>query len=70
MEKSNENKKETPCTETPCNKTQETINCESMCREILKCIHQPVVETKVAAPKVKKEREVLEGVTEYFIFWT
>ena len=53
-----------------CNKTQAVldckviIECEATCREILKCIHEPV-----AATKVKKERQVLEGVTEYFIFW-
>ena len=72
MEKSDDYKKDTPSAETHCNKTQATIDCESVCREILKCIHQPVVETKVvaSAPKVKKERELLEGATEYFIFWT
>ena len=49
-----------------CNKmqTQAIIECESLCKDILKCIHQPV-----AKPKVKKERELLEGMTEYFIFW-
>ena len=49
-----------------CNKTQTqaVIECEALCKDILKCIDKPVV-----VPKVKKERELLEGVTEYFIFW-
>ena len=44
--------------------TQAVIECEAICKDILKCIHQPI-----AAPKVKKERELLEGMTEYFICW-
>ena len=49
-----------------CNKTQTqaVIECEALCKDILKCIDKQVV-----VPKVKKERELLEGVTEYFIFW-
>ena len=73
MDKSESRKKEHWCAETAShrNKTQAIleckaiIECEATCRDILKCIHEPV-----AAPvKVKKERELLEGVTEYFIFW-
>ena len=68
MDKNESQKKENQV----CNKTQTQaileckaiLECEATCRDILKCIHQPV-----AAPKVKKERELLEGVTEYFIFW-
>ena len=47
-----------------CNKTQAVIEFESLCKDILKCIDKPV-----APAKVKKERELLEGMTEYFIFW-
>ena len=61
MDKSNAHKKEN---QAVCNKTQAVIECEALCKDILKCIHQPV-----ATPKVKKERELLEGMTEYFIFW-
>ena len=64
MNKTESHKKENYCREILCNKTQSSVECESMCREIVKCINEPV-----AAPKVKKERELLEGVTEYFIFW-
>ena len=52
-----------------CNKTQTqtqaVIECEALCKDILKCIHKP----NAAPTKIKKERELLEGVTEYFIFW-
>ena len=63
MDKRESHKKEN---QSICNKTQKKaiLECEATCREILKCIHQPVTPTKV-----KKERELLEGVTEYFIFW-
>ena len=69
MDKSEPHKKEH---QNVCNKTQSQaileckalLDCEATCRDILKCIHEPVV-----APKVKKERELLEGMTEYFIFW-
>jgi hypothetical protein len=67
MDKSESRKKEH---QNVCNKTQAILDCkailecEATCRDILKCIHEPV-----AAPKVKKEQELLEGVTEYFIFW-
>ena len=68
MEKCESHKREN---QGVCNKTQAILECkailecETTCRDILKCIHEPV-----AAPvKVKKERELLEGVTEYFIFW-
>ena len=63
MDKNESQKKEN---QGLCNKTQTqaVIECEAICKDILKCIHQPV-----AAPKVKKERELLEGMTEYFIFW-
>jgi len=63
MDKNDAHKKEN---QSVCNKTQAQaiIECEAICKDILKCIHQPVI-----APKVKKERELLEGVTEYFIFW-
>ena len=64
MDKSESQKKENKCIEILCNKTQSIIECEAMCREIIKCINEPV-----AVPKVKKERELLEGMTEYFIFW-
>jgi len=67
MDKSESHKKEN---HGVCNKTQAIleckaiIECEATCREILKCIHEPV-----AATKVKKERQVLDGMTEYIIFW-
>lgn len=61
MDKGESHKKEH---QDVCNKTQAILECESLCKDILKCIHKPV-----AAPKVKKERELLEGMTEYFIFW-
>ena len=61
MDKKESQKKEN---QVACNKTQAVIECEALCKDILKCIHQPV-----ATPKVKKERELLEGMTEYFIFW-
>ena len=69
MDKSDAHKKEN---QAVCNKTQTQaileckaiLGCEATCRDILKCIHEPV-----AKPKVKKERELLEGMTEYFIFW-
>ena len=63
MDKNESLKKEN---QSVCNKTQAQviIECEALCKDILKCLHQPVAPTKV-----KKERELLEGVTEYFIFW-
>ena len=67
MDKSESRKKEH---QVVCNKTQAILDCkailecEALCKDILKCIHEPV-----AAPKVKKERPLLEWVTEYFIFW-
>ena len=69
MDKKESQKKEN---QVVCNKTQTQamleckaiLGCEATCRDILKCIHEPVT-----APKVKKERELLQGVTEYFIFW-
>ena len=61
MDKNESHKKEN---QSVCNKTQAVIDCETLCKDILKCIHHPV-----ATPKVKKERELLEGMTEYFIFW-
>ena len=67
MDKSESRKKEH---HNICNKTQAVIKCkaiiecETTCRDILKCIHEPI-----APVKVKKERELLKGVTEYFIFW-
>jgi hypothetical protein len=62
MDKNESHKKEN---QRVCNKTQAAIECEALCKDILKCIHKPVA----AQPKIKKERELLEGVTEYFIFW-
>lgn len=64
MDKSELHKKENSSANTDCNKTQAMIECETLCKDMLKCIHEPV-----APPKVKKERELLEGVTEYLIFW-
>jgi hypothetical protein len=63
MDKSESRKKEH---QVVCNKTQTQaiIECEALCKDILKCIHEPIAPTKN-----KKERELLEGVTEYFIFW-
>jgi len=61
MDKNESQKKEN---QVVCNKTQAVIECEALCKDILKCIHKPV-----APVKVKKERELLDGVTEYFIFW-
>ena len=65
MDNTESHKKENYCREILCNKTQSGVECESLCREIVKCINEPVA----AVPKVKKERELLEGVVEYFIFW-
>ena len=64
MDKNESHKKENKCIEILCNKPQASIECKDMCREILKCMNEPV-----AVPKVKKKREVLEGVEEFFIFW-
>jgi hypothetical protein len=67
MDKGELHKKEN---QSVCNKTQAILECkailecETTCRDILKCIHEPVTPMKV-----KKERELFEGVTEYFIFW-
>ena len=61
MDKNESHKKEN---QGVCNKTQAAIECEALCKDILKCIHKPIAPTKI-----KKERELLEGVTEYFIFW-
>ena len=69
MDKNESQKKEN---QAVCNKTQAQamleckaiLGCEVTCRDILKCIHEPV-----AVPKIKKERELLDGMTEYFIFW-
>jgi hypothetical protein len=61
MDKNESHKKEN---QGICNKTQAVLECEALCKDILKCIHEPV-----AKPKVKKERELLEGMTEYCIFW-
>jgi hypothetical protein len=60
MDKNESHKKENQV----CNKTQVVLECEALCKEMLKCIHEPV-----AKPKVKKERELLEGMAEYCIFW-
>ena len=61
MDKTESQKKEN---QVVCNKTQAVIECEALCKDILKCIHQPV-----APVKVKRDRELLDGMTEYFIFW-
>ena len=61
MDKNEIHKKEN---QDVCNKTQAIIECEALCKDMLKCIHKPVAPTKV-----KKERELLDGMTEYFIFW-
>ena len=61
MDKNESHKKEN---QGICNKTQAVLECEALCKDILKCIHEPI-----AKPKVKKERELLEGMTEYCIFW-
>ena len=62
MDKTESHKKEN---QGICNKTQAVIECESLCKEMLKCTHQ-----QVAPTKVKKERKLLEGVEEFFIFWS
>ena len=67
MDKSESHKKENQST---CNKTRAIIECEAVCKEILKCVHEPATQNKVARPKVKKERELLDGVEEFFIFWS
>ncbi len=70
VDKSETRKKENQENQCIRNKTQAILECESIieckttCIDILKCMHKPVV-----APKVKKERGLLKGVTEYFIFW-
>lgn len=64
-------KKEHKGVESSCKKTEvatATAECETICREMLKCIKEPATQPKVDVPP-KKERELLEGVTEYFIFW-
>ena len=61
MDKNESHKKEN---QSVCNKTRAIIECEALCKDILKCIHKPIAPTKI-----KKERELLDGVTEYFIFW-
>ena len=62
MDKSEPHKKENQST---CNKTQAMLECESLCKEMLKCTNQPVAPTQV-----KKKRELFEGVEEFFIFWS
>jgi len=67
MDKNESLKKEHQCAEIATQAILECkaiIECETTCRDILKCIHEPA-----AAPKVKKERQVLDGMTEYIIFW-
>ena len=64
--------------DSPCKKTGIAVaaaaaaaECETICREMLKCTHVAVKPaTQNTAPvKPKKERELLEGCTEYIIFW-
>lgn len=55
----NSHKKYNENSDTPCNKTQPIIESETLCQ----CVHKSVVPTKV-----KKDRELLEGVIEYLIF--
>ena len=63
MEHDKSPKKEHQCSEPPCKKNDAIIaQCETICRELLKCTEKKDV-------KPKKEREPLEGVTEYLIFW-
>lgn len=57
--------------DSPCKKKDVAAECETICREMLKCTH---IDAKPAAQntapvKPKKERELLEGYTEYIIFW-
>lgn len=68
MDNSPAQTKEHKSPEMPGKKTDAVVECETICREILKCIHEPVTQNKVDV-KPKKERELLEGVTEYLIFW-
>ena len=54
-----------------CKKTGVVAECETICREMLKCTHvaaKPATQNTALA-KPKKERELLEGCTEYIIFW-
>ena len=60
---------------SPCKKTESiattAAECETICREMLKCTHvaaKPATQNTAPA-KPKKERELLKGCTEYIIFW-
>jgi hypothetical protein len=62
-----------PCKKTDSNAAAATAaaECETICREMLKCTHiaaKPAAQNTAPA-KPKKERELLEGYTEYMIFW-
>ena len=64
--------------DSPCKKTDSNAaasaavsECEAICKEMLKCAHvaaKPATQN-TAHTKPKKERELLEGYTEYIIFW-
>jgi hypothetical protein len=60
--------------DSPCKKTDSNAaaaECETICREMLKCTHvvaKPAAQN-TAPVKPKKERDLLEGYTEYIIFW-
>jgi len=64
--------------DSPCKKTDSNAaasaavsECETICREMLKCTHVAAKSaTQNTAPaKPKKDRDLLEGFTEYIIFW-
>ena len=63
-------KGDSPCKKTNSNYAAAT-ECETICREMLKCTHvsaKPVAQN-TAPVKLKKERDLLEGYAEYIIFW-
>ena len=64
---------DSPCKKTSSNAAASAVvsECETICREMLKCTHvdaKPATQN-MAPAKPKKERELLEGYTEYIIFW-
>ena len=64
---------DSPCKKTDFNATTAAAaaECETICREMLKCTHvaaKPATQN-TAHVKPKKERELLKGCTEYIIFW-
>lgn len=64
-------KGDSPCKKTDFNAAASAAECEIICREMLKCTHvtaKPATQNTTSV-KPKKERDLLEGCTEYIIFW-